>query len=167
MKENILKAYKNEKEKIDIWFRMAVSNNNTRINKDDAVECIFHIGKAYMLAQILRVDFGEDTKKELEYMKQIKNYLQYDFFGKFGGLEVMEEKLFKYLKDFMIQNNWLDEYTPKQARAIFTTICLIGNIDTDTAACDNMLLELYNKADIESVDINYDDFESFMVELIV
>lgn len=79
----------------------------------------------------------------------------------------MEEKLFKYLKDFMIQNNWLDEYTPKQARAIFTTICLIGNIDADTAACDNMLLELYNKADIESVDINYDDFESFMVELIV
>lgn len=79
----------------------------------------------------------------------------------------MEEKLFKYLKDFMIQNNWLDEYTLKQARAIFTTICLIGNIDADTAACDNMLLELYNKADIESVDINYDDFESFMVELIV
>lgn len=79
----------------------------------------------------------------------------------------MKEQLFNYLENFMIQNNWLDEYTPKQARAIFTTICLVGNIDADTAACDNMLLELYNKADIKSIDISYDDFEEFMIELIV
>lgn len=79
----------------------------------------------------------------------------------------MKKELFEYLENFMIQNNWLDEYTPKQARSIFTTICLIGNIDADTAACDNMLLELYNKADMESIDISYDDFEEYMVELIV
>lgn len=79
----------------------------------------------------------------------------------------MKEQLFEYLEDFMIQNNWLDEYTPKQARAIFTTICLVGNIDADTAVCDNMLFELYNKAYIESIDINYDDFEEYMIELIV
>lgn len=79
----------------------------------------------------------------------------------------MEEKLFNYLEDFMIQNNWLDGYTPKQARAIFTTICFVGNIDADTAVCDNMLLELYIKADIESIDISYDDFEEYMIELIV
>lgn len=79
----------------------------------------------------------------------------------------MKNELFDYLENFMIQNNWLDEYVPKQARAIFTTICLIGNIDADTAACDNMLLELYNKADMESIDISYDDFEGFMIELIV
>lgn len=79
----------------------------------------------------------------------------------------MKKELFEYLGNFMIQNNWLDEYTPKQARAIFTTICLIENIDADTAVCDNMLLELYNKADMESIDINYDDFEDYMMELIV
>lgn len=79
MKENILKAYKNEKDKIDIWFRMAVGNNNKRNHKADAMECVFHIGKAFMLAQILRVDFGEDTKEEAEHMKQVKDYLQFDF----------------------------------------------------------------------------------------
>lgn len=79
----------------------------------------------------------------------------------------MKNELFKCLENFMIQNNWFDEYTPKQARAIFTTLCLIGNIDADTAACDNMLLELYNKADMESIDISYDNFENYMVELIV
>lgn len=79
----------------------------------------------------------------------------------------MKNELFNYLENFMIQNNWLDEYTPKQARAIFTTICLIGNIDADTAVCDNMLLKLYNKADMECCDISYDDFEKFMIELIV
>lgn len=79
----------------------------------------------------------------------------------------MKNELFVYLEDFMIQNNWLDEYTSKQARSIFTTICLVGNIDADTAVCDNMLLELYNKADMESIDISYDDFEDYMVGLIV
>lgn len=79
MKENILKAYKNEKDKIDIWFRMAVSDNITRNKKDDVMECIFHIGKAFMLAQILRVHFEEDINEDLKHMKQIKNYLQYDF----------------------------------------------------------------------------------------
>lgn len=79
----------------------------------------------------------------------------------------MNNKLFKYLENFMIQNNWLDEYTPKQARAVFTTICLVKNIDADTGACDDMLLELYNKADMESIDISYEDFENYMVELIV
>lgn len=79
----------------------------------------------------------------------------------------MKKELFEYLENYMIQNNWLDEYTLKQARAIFTTICLVGNIDADTAACDNMLLELYNKADMESIDISYDDFENYMVKLIV
>jgi len=79
----------------------------------------------------------------------------------------MKEQLFKYLEDFMIQNNWLDEYTSKQARAVFTTICLVGDIYADTATCDNMLLKLYNKADIKSCDISYDDFEGYMVELIV
>lgn len=79
----------------------------------------------------------------------------------------MKKQLFEDLEDFMIQNNWLDEYTSKQARAIFTTLCLVGNIDADTAACDNMLLELYNKADMESIDISYDEFEEYMIELIV
>lgn len=79
----------------------------------------------------------------------------------------MKEKLFEYLETFMIQNNWFDEYIPKQARAIFTTICLVGNIDADTAACDNMLLELYNKADMKTIDISYDDFEEYMIELII
>lgn len=79
----------------------------------------------------------------------------------------MKNELLNYLENFMIQNNWLDEYTPKQARAIFTTICLVENIDADTSVFDNMLLELYNKADMESIDISYDDFEDYMVKLIV
>lgn len=79
----------------------------------------------------------------------------------------MKEKLYKYLESFMIENNWLDGNTPEQARALFTTLCFIGDINPDTSICDNMLLELYSKADIESIDINYDDFEEFMIELIV
>lgn len=77
------------------------------------------------------------------------------------------KELSKYLEEFMIQSNWLDENVPKQARAIFTTICFVGNIDTDTSKCDNILLHLYNVACIEDCDVSYEEFESFMVELII
>lgn len=81
MKENILKAYENAKQEIDNWFRLAtVIDKNPQFKKDDAIECIFQIGKAYMLAQILQTNFGEDTKPDREHMKQVKDYLQFDFF---------------------------------------------------------------------------------------
>lgn len=78
----------------------------------------------------------------------------------------MNNKLFEYLENFMIQNNWLDEYTQKQARAIFTTICLIENIDADTKKCNDILSTLYWRAALEEL-IEYNDFESYMVGLIV
>lgn len=167
MKEKILKSYEHERQEIDRWFSMAVKDKITRNKKDDAIECIYHSGKAHMLAQILLWGFEENIQEDMENMKKIKDYLKFDFFGRIGGCVAMKDELFKYLESFMIQNNWLDEYTQKQARAIFTTICFVGNIDADTAACDNMLLELYNKADMESIDISYDDFEEFMIELMV
>lgn len=79
----------------------------------------------------------------------------------------MVEKLSKYLEQFMLQSDWLNENVPEQARAIFTTMCFVGNIDADTSRCDNTLLHLYNVAAMEEIDITYDEFESFMVELIV
>lgn len=77
------------------------------------------------------------------------------------------ETIYKRLKTFMIESNWLDNNTPEQARALFTTLCFIGDINPDTAICDNMLLELYNDSDMESVDISYDEFDLYMCELLV
>jgi hypothetical protein len=79
----------------------------------------------------------------------------------------MFEQLSNYLKTFMIQNNWNDEYTPKQARAIFTTICLYYGLCPDTCLVDNLLIELYNSCDLESCDVSYDEFDLFMCELLV
>lgn len=79
----------------------------------------------------------------------------------------MVEKLRKYLEQFMIQSDWLNGNVPEQARAIFTTMCFVGNIDADTSRCDNTLLHLYNVAAMEELDITYEEFENFMVGLIV
>ena len=73
----------------------------------------------------------------------------------------------KYLKDFMIQSYWLDENVPERARAIFTTWCLMNYIDADTVACAAALVELYVSACLEDVDVGYDDFRNYMIELIV
>jgi hypothetical protein len=78
----------------------------------------------------------------------------------------MKRELFNYLKSFMIESNWEDGNTAEQARAIFTSICFVGYIDADTAECDNILRTLYNEAAMEDI-MSYDDFESFMIELIV
>jgi hypothetical protein len=66
----------------------------------------------------------------------------------------------------MIESNWEDGNTAEQARAIFTSICFVGYIDADTAECDNILRTLYNEAAMENI-MDYDEFESFMIELIV
>lgn len=75
--------------------------------------------------------------------------------------------LYSYLKTYVIQNSWEDEYTRNGARSIFTTICLCCNIDADTAICDQLLAELYQMADIQSTDVSREEFDNFMLEYIV
>lgn len=79
----------------------------------------------------------------------------------------MIRDLSKYLEHFMLQSNWLDKNVPEQARAIFTTLCFVEDIDTDTRKCDNTLMHLYNVSALEELDVEYEDFESFMLKLIV
>lgn len=79
----------------------------------------------------------------------------------------MKEELLKFLEQFMIQTNWDDERTLEQARAIFTTLCFIGNIDADTKECDDILFALYSKAAANELDMKYEEFKNFMMELIV
>lgn len=78
----------------------------------------------------------------------------------------MKQDLLDYLYQFMIQSNWADEKVPEQARAIFTTICFIGNINADTKACDGLLNALYQMSLLEEL-IEYDEFKNFMLELLV
>lgn len=79
----------------------------------------------------------------------------------------MYDELYGYLKTFMTQNYWESENIGEWARSIFTTICLYCNIDADTERCNWMLRELYNTADMESVGVQYEEFENFMLEHIV
>ena len=78
MREKIIKAYDNAKYDIDRWFDNAARDQIARNRQDDVIECIFCIGKAVMLSLILDRNFGMDTKEEREYMKRIKDYLQFD-----------------------------------------------------------------------------------------
>ena len=76
-------------------------------------------------------------------------------------------EILEYLNQFLIQSNWLDENIPEQARSLFTSWCLMENVDACTRKCDTTLLSLYDNAALESVDISYDEFENFMVWLII
>lgn len=57
MLENLLKSYQCAKDDIDRWYRK-VCRDKEEYQKEDAIECIGCIGKAYMLAQILAYDFN-------------------------------------------------------------------------------------------------------------
>lgn len=76
MRENIFKSYESEKKNIDSWFSRIAVDKMPICKREDIVECIFHIGKAYMLAQIIETEFSENTKEERLHMKKIKEYLE-------------------------------------------------------------------------------------------
>lgn len=81
-------------------------------------------------------------------------------------VDYMKNKLLDYLFDFMIQENWENKNVKEQARAIFTTICCVGDIEADTRECDEILSMLYWRSVLEEL-IEYEEFENFMLELIV
>ena len=74
--ETIFKSYVSEKKNIDSWFSRISIDKMPICKREDIVECIFHIGKAYMLAQIIETEFSKNTKEEKLYMKKIKEYLE-------------------------------------------------------------------------------------------
>ena len=78
----------------------------------------------------------------------------------------MLNQMFDYLKSFMIESYWEDA-AKEQSRAIFTTICLMGDIDADTYVCCNLLHELWSAAAIGDLGVDYDEFERYMIGLIV
>lgn len=79
----------------------------------------------------------------------------------------MLNHMFNFLKEFMLCNSWDNGNVPQQAIAIFTTICVMGDIEADTNICDNMIEELYRDCRMVDVDMSYDDFYNFMVTWIV
>lgn len=74
--------------------------------------------------------------------------------------------IYEFLTQFLIQNNWEYEYTKKQARALWTSYCLIARLDADTAMYDNDLQILFNKVALDEL-ITYEEFDGYMCELIV
>ena len=78
----------------------------------------------------------------------------------------MKNELLNYLIDYMIQENWENKNVKEQARAIFTTICCIGDIEADTKECDDILSVLYWRSVLGEL-IEYEEFEDFMLKLIV
>lgn len=74
--------------------------------------------------------------------------------------------LLNYIISFAINNNWETENTPEQIRAFVTTWAFLFHIDADTHSCTQALAVIYKSAGLDEI-INYDDFECFMVKLIV
>ena len=80
----------------------------------------------------------------------------------------MCKNLYNLLETVTSNTNWNDiSNDGKQARAVFTTICLAFEYEADTAATDGMLLDLYNNYIDGNYDINYLTFETYMVEHII
>lgn len=74
--------------------------------------------------------------------------------------------LVKYLADFMVQNNWDLLNIREQARALYTSICMVENLEADTYPADTILIELYYGACVNEL-MPLAAFQEFMYELIV
>lgn len=81
----------------------------------------------------------------------------------------------KYLREFAARNElFSEELARNQLRALWTAYCLHNNLDVDTAGYDVALMGLWTLIDEHAgPDLEkagwtcYDEFDSFMAELLV
>lgn len=77
-----------------------------------------------------------------------------------------KQEFLNYIIDYAVCTGWEDFHGKDQIRALFTSWCLIFHIDADTKECDDVLMEIYDRATMGEV-IDYVDYERFMIEFIV
>ena len=78
----------------------------------------------------------------------------------------VKSDIYEFLIQFLIQNNWDDDYTRNQARALWTSYCLIAGLDVDTVMYNYDLQILFSKAKLDEI-ISYKEFDVFMCKWIV
>lgn len=83
-----------------------------------------------------------------------------------GGKLMSKEEFLNYIIDFATDTEWEDLKRREQLRALFTSWCFIYGIMADTKECDDTLYIIYEKVLMEPV-IDYDEFETVMINLIV
>ena len=66
------------------------------------------------------------------------------------------------MEKFLKENLWEEPLVQKQAAAVFTTACLVGDIDADTAECANLIERFYQILQSKGITVDRDTFNSFM-----
>ena len=77
-----------------------------------------------------------------------------------------KQEFLDYIADYAINTGWEDWNGKDQIRALFTSWCLIFQIEADTKECDDALMTIYSRAAIDEV-IDYKLYELFMIEFVV
>lgn len=76
----------------------------------------------------------------------------------------------EYLDDLNKQIETLGDIYSRQARALFTSICITQDIQADTGTCDTLLSELYIESGKDKTNnrtFTYDAYEEFMLADII
>lgn len=85
---------------------------------------------------------------------------------------LQKKRMLEFIRDLAIGSEWQDEHVPDKIRSLFTSWCFLYRIDADAPECDKALHELYfatglKNKDSENGGISYEDFFSYMVELVI
>ena len=75
------------------------------------------------------------------------------------------EWLGKNNADSMLAELFMEDLTMEQFRAIWTTYCILLNLEPDTAVYDKKLMEIYNDYWCFEVD-DYEEYDLFMGKLL-
>lgn len=71
-----------------------------------------------------------------------------------------------YIVEFIHDYGWESRNIPQTIKSFFTTWAFLFHIEADTYDCDTALRTIYDGAQL-SRKLGYDEFENFMVGLIV
>lgn len=71
----------------------------------------------------------------------------------------------KMIENDIVEYQWED--CKLIIRSFFTTLSWLNQWEVDTSNSDQYLYKIYDLGGIEDVDVSFDEFQSFMVELLV
>lgn len=69
------------------------------------------------------------------------------------------------LENYIIENIW--DSCNELCRAFFTTLCCLTDWQVNMSEVDQYLMHLYDYGDIESCDIDFEEFYAYMTKLII
>lgn len=78
----------------------------------------------------------------------------------------VKDYMYRFVDEISVNKMFIDDTICEQLRCLFTTYCIMNDVESDTSTCDWILEDIYNRI-YHITSMSFDNFYNHMVEYIV